>query len=151
MCASECRFLTLLFVFLEKGDSSEGGVDEGDVGVLRPEENWDMNETTVRRRLAHPSQQQKIAAAKGKQKKRKKRGCSSMTRRICLLQQPCLSTHASESLGSAAPKQSSTTVTLVYTRATPQPARYFALQGSLCTAASSPMMPPSCRAMQAGV
>lgn len=46
MCARECRFLTLVFVSLAKGASSEGGDDEGDVGVLRPEENWDMNETT---------------------------------------------------------------------------------------------------------
>lgn len=44
MCASECRFLTLNLE--EKGASSEGGDEGDDVGVLRPEEKWDMNETT---------------------------------------------------------------------------------------------------------
>lgn len=39
--------MTLVFKSLDKGDSSEGGVEEGDVGVLRPEENWDINETTI--------------------------------------------------------------------------------------------------------
>lgn len=48
MCASECRFLTLNLELLEleRGASSEGGDEGDDVGVLRPEEKWDMNETT---------------------------------------------------------------------------------------------------------
>lgn len=47
MCASECRFLTRDFASLERGDSSEeGGVVDGDIGDLRPDDSEDIHETT---------------------------------------------------------------------------------------------------------